>query len=74
MTAWALFVNPVQVGSAWALWMVLPLCLGVAIAYKAIRVPDLRKLWLEVLKLMAYMVVGLAALGVGLWAAHRFMP
>jgi hypothetical protein len=74
MIAWALFINPMQVSTTWALWMVLPLCLGVAAAYKAVRVPELQGLWLEIAKLMVLMVGGLAVLGAGLWAVHRFMP
>ena len=56
-----LFANPVLMGNSYIL-LVLPLCAVVAIVYKAVRVERLRQLPLQVLRLWAFMLVGLAAL------------
>ena len=69
MLGWTLFYNPVQLpSSGWSLWLIVPLCLIVAVVYKTVRTETLRKLPLEILSALCYMLAGLTALGVGLWA------
>ena len=69
MIAWSLFSNPMLLAAdGWTLWLVIPLCVSVAIIYKTIRTNHLRGLPLEILALIGYMIVGLIALGVALWA------
>ena len=70
----ALFTHPVVLPTAAALWLVLPLCLAVAITYKAVRTRRLRRLPLEVGLLMGLMLVGLTALGVGLALVVKYWP
>lgn len=53
--------------------MLLPLCLSVAIIYKAVRIQNLRRFPWEVLALMGYMIVGLIGLGVVLWATQALL-
>lgn len=67
MIAWTLFYHPVTLPASWALWMVLPVLLAVAVVYKTLRTENLRRLPLEIAALMGYMVGGLVVLGVGLW-------
>ena len=74
MIAWTLFYHPVPLSFDSELWLVLPLCAAVGIVYKAIRVDDVRRLPREILSLMAYMVVGLIALGVVMWAVQKYWP
>ena len=74
MIAWMLFYNPMMLGYDRLLWLVIPLCAGVAIVYKTVRTQDVSRLHVEILELMAYIVVGLAALGVGLWLIEKFWP
>ena len=75
MIAWTLFYNPMSLNPGnGILWLLLPLCASVAIIYKTIRTTNLKRLPLEILALMGYMVVGLAALGFGLWMIHSFFP
>jgi hypothetical protein len=62
-----LFVNPITLSNQAVLWLILPLCLSVAIIYKTIRTRNLRRLPLEIASLMAYMVGGLVLLGAVLW-------
>ena len=69
MIAWILFTNPIILpANGWTLWLILPLCAAVATAYKAVRTDNLRRLPLEILSAMAYMIAGLVLLGLGLWA------
>lgn len=49
------------------LWLILPLCLAVAIVYKTVRINDIRELPRQIATLMIYMVGGLVLLGAGLW-------
>ena len=70
----ALFTNPITLSSSDILWLIAPLCLGVAIVYKTVRTENLRRLPAQVLGLMVYMAAGLAALGVALWALHTYWP
>ena len=69
-----LFVNPITIPIKYQLWLLLPLCAAVATVYKTIRVTDIRRLYIEILSLLAYMVAGLVALGVALWALHTYWP
>ena len=74
MTAWVLFRTPMPLeAGSWMLWLLLPLCMAVAIVYKTVRTKNLRRLPLEVLALMGYMTAGLVALGIGLWLFHTFL-
>lgn len=73
MTA-TIFVNPMTLSTQTAFWLLLPLLLGVAVVYKAVRTHNLRRLWLEVTGLMAYMIAGLTALGAALWLIQSYWP
>ena len=74
MIAWKLFCNPIMLRSDSVLWLLPPLCLSVAIVYKAVRLPHLNRLVIEVLALIAYMIAGLIVLGVGLWFLQTYWP
>ncbi|MFB3892063.1 MAG: hypothetical protein ACE15C_08580 [Phycisphaerae bacterium] len=74
MTPGALFVNPLPIPWSYSLWLILPLCLAVAIVYKAVRTHDVRRLWIEIAGLSLYMVAGLSALGAGLWLIQEYWP
>ena len=73
MTLASLFYNPIQLPSdSLLVWLVLPLCVAVAVVYKTLRTRSLRRLPLEIGLLMLYMVLGLAALGAGLWLIQEY--
>ncbi len=61
-----IFKHPVQLGIN-HIWLVIPLCMVLAVVYKTIRVRHLRQLPLQILGLWAYIFVGLAALAATLW-------
>ena len=74
MIAWQLFYHPVLLPFDSLVWLVLPLCASVSIIYKTLRTDSLRALPVQILGLFAYMVVGLAALGIGLWLLQEYWP
>ena len=69
----ALFTRAIELSGQQRLLLMLPLCLAIAIVYKAIRHEDLRKLPAAALSLWATIVVGMAAVGVGLWLLFVIM-
>jgi hypothetical protein len=72
--AWTIFYNPMPLQSHVVLWMVLPLCMSVAVVYKTIRVRELRRLPREAAGLILYISAGLVALGAGLWLLTTYWP
>ena len=73
MIAWTIFHNPMIIPQNLVLWLLLPLCLSVAIVYKTIRTKNLQKLPAEIIMLMAYMIGGLILLGGILWAVQLLL-
>ena len=55
------------------LLMMLPLCLSIAIVYKTTRCDDVRELPKAVAGLLITIVLGMAAVGVGLWLLFQIM-
>jgi len=74
MIVGTLFMHPMALEFDSLLWLLAPLCASVAIIYKTVRIEHLRRLHLQVLWLLCYMLVGLVLLGAGLWAVHRYWP
>ncbi len=62
-----LFYNSCQIPTSAVLWFVIPLCFAVTIVYKTIRIENLRKLPIQSVLLMGYLLGCLLALGAGLW-------
>lgn len=74
MIAWIDFTSPMLISSAATIWLLIPVCLAVAVVYKTVRTAHLRNIFREVVVLMVYMLVGLVALGAGLWAIQSYWP
>ena len=53
--------------------LLLPLCLSVAVVYKTTRCPEIRQIPLASLALWITIVLGMYAVGVGLWALSLLM-
>lgn len=62
LSAWRPFLDPLDVNRSWFV-LLLPLALGIAVAYKAIRVPSMKTYWREVAIMTGQIVLGMAALG-----------
>lgn len=59
--AWRPFLDPLDAHGVWYLFLI-PLALGVSIAYKAVRVADLRGYWREVLTMTVQIIGAMIAL------------
>lgn len=53
--------------------LMLPLCMSVALVYKMTRIDDLRQALAAALILWVTIVVGMVAVGVGLWLLFQIM-
>ncbi len=69
----SLFWNPMTLESGSTIWLLIPLCISVAVVYKAIRVERPAQLPLQILLLVVYMLGGLTLLGVALWAIQEIV-
>jgi len=56
------FLDPMPFEKYWYL-LIIPMSLGIAMAYKAVRVPEMKKFWLQTLVMAAQIVLGMIALG-----------
>lgn len=56
------FLDPLPVERYWYL-LIVPMALGISIAYKSVRVVDMRKFWGPVLVMTVQIVAGMIALG-----------
>ena len=69
-----LFTTAIELASRQQrLLLILPLCLSIAIVYKATRCETLRELPVAALTLWGTIVVGMYAVGVGLWLLFSIM-
>ena len=53
------FLHPLPVWDYWV-WLLVPLCLGVSIVYKSVRIDSMRRLPLEAVRTTIWIVVGMA--------------
>jgi len=58
------FLDPIELHRLWFL-LLIPLTVGIAVAYKAVRVPDLKDFPRQVLVMSVQIVLGMMALGLG---------
>lgn len=60
---WRPFLDPIDLHDRW--WLtIIPLALGISIAYKAVRVQTLERFWPRVLLMTGQVVAGMIALAV----------
>ena len=69
-----LFVHPQILPFDMIPWLLLPLCVSVAVIYKTVRVNDIRRLPVQAGILIVLMLGGLIALGATLWIIHEYWP
>jgi hypothetical protein len=67
----ALFTEPIYLAGWARLSMLVPLCLSMAVVYKALKSEDLRRLPLACLALWATMVGGMLLVGVVLLVGYE---
>ncbi len=59
--AYTPFIDPIDAHAAW-FWLLPPLALLIAIAYKAVRIPDLSVYWKQVASFTIQIIAGIIAL------------
>lgn len=71
-TAWVPFLSPAPIWDAWPI-LLLPLLVGISVAYKAMKVPTASRLLPEALKLTLYLTLGLIGAAVALTVLVGFV-
>jgi type VI protein secretion system component VasK len=61
------FLTPLPVWDHW-MWLILPLCVAVAVVWKAMRVPSLADVPKEAGRLLLYILAGYTAGALLVWA------
>lgn len=56
------FIDPVDIQRIWYI-LLIPLALGIAITYKAVRIPDMRHFPRQVILMTVQTIIGMLALG-----------
>ena len=69
----ALFSTGINLSGPQRLGLMLPLCLSIAIVYKAIRCERAGDIPIAAVGLWVTIVLGMAAVGLGLWAIFQIM-
>ncbi|NOS99921.1 MAG: hypothetical protein HOP29_04780 [Phycisphaerales bacterium] len=64
------FVTPIEIGGIQKALLLLPLCLSISIVYKVTRCERLADVPAAVGALWVTIVVGMYAVGVGLWVVY----
>jgi hypothetical protein len=67
------FTSTVSLTGTQRFLLMLPLCLSIAVVYKTIRCSDLRDVPVAAAVLWVTIVVGMFAVGAGLWLAFTIM-
>ena len=71
LTLAAIFSTGIQLGGAPRFLLMLPLCLSIAVVYKAIHCERLADLPVSILMLWLTIAAGMGAVGLGLWLAFE---
>ncbi len=61
--AWRPFLDPLDLNAYWY-FLLIPLALGISIAYKAVRVRNMDRYWANVLTMTAQVVGSIVGLGI----------
>jgi hypothetical protein len=69
----ALFTTGMELSRFPRFLLMLPLCLSVAVIYKSTRMENMREVPTSAAILWVTIVLGMAAVGVGLWAVFSVM-
>ena len=68
-----LFLESIYLSSPQRLLLILPLCLSVAVVYKTTRCANLKDIPVAALVLWVTIVIGMYAVGIGLWLIFSIM-
>jgi hypothetical protein len=62
--AWTPFINPLNLFHEWWYLLLLPLSFGIAVTYKAVRMPNLERFWREAMAMTAQIVLAMLGLAI----------
>lgn len=71
--AWVPILEPLNFFHLWWYTLAIPMSFGIAMVYKALRLPTLDRYWFQVLVMTVQVLAGMAALGGGLWLLVRLV-
>ena len=66
----SLFTTAMELSAGRRALFILPLCLSIAVVYKTVRCADVREIPLAAVVLWVTMILGMYAVGVGLWLLY----
>lgn len=69
----SLLASGMQLSGFLRFLLMLPLCLSVAVVYKVTRIDDIKQALTAALVLWVTIVIGMVAMGVGLWLIFTVM-
>jgi hypothetical protein len=69
--AWIPFAQPVSSAIHWWWLLVVPMCLGISVTWKAVRLRSLDRYWLEVGFMTGQLLAGMGALAGALMVLAR---
>ena len=67
------FIDPIPVVGWQKMALMLPLCLAISIVYKATKCAELREVPVAAMVLWVTIIVGMFAVGIGLFAAFTLL-
>lgn len=71
LLAWVPFVEPIASAARWWWLLVVPMCLGISITWRAIRLRSLDRYWREVVFMTGQLLAGMVALAAALMVLVR---
>lgn len=66
------FLDPLDMQRTW-FFLLLPMALLISIAYKAVRVTDMREYWRQVLVMTAQLILAIIGLGAALFFVVQYV-
>lgn len=66
LAAWRPFLDPLDVHATWWVWAI-PMVIAVSVAYKAVRLPSLKRYWWHVLRMSVQILAAMVLMAVGLY-------
>ena len=72
LLAYTPFIDPINAHRWWYL-LLIPMALGISVAYKAVRIPELKDLPRQVIIMTVQIVIAMIALGAGAFVFVQYI-
>jgi hypothetical protein len=70
--AWRIFIDPLDAHRYWFM-LLIPMAVLITMVYKAVRLPTLERYWRHVAVLSAQIILGIIALGAGIYVFIQYI-